>query len=280
MALHLLLPAPAGAQDWSQPWSDPRDRPPRIDVSASVGMVAPTDWSDLVLLGSSSPVTGILEQVLVRDLRVEPDTVFGGTVTYWRAKYGARAQVGLSRSSIVMGGTPVGETQSNASDIVSADVNTWFYDLRAAIGLVEYSPGRRVWPYAFAGLGGITYDLSRTVSPPLLTFIQRSPTLPEGASDLVIVDRDGREFLLAIDELNLETVLAFNFGVGADLRIPLGAGGVGLRLELSDHVSPSPLGVRIRALSVSGGLSSNAAVRFGRIHHLRASAGLVVQIGR
>src|SRR5688500_11467166 len=88
VALLLMVPAAAGAQDdWSQPWYDPRDRPPRVDLSVSVGLLAPTDWSDLVLLGSTSPVTGILEQVLVRDLRVEPDRVFEGTVTYWRAKY-------------------------------------------------------------------------------------------------------------------------------------------------------------------------------------------------
>jgi hypothetical protein len=277
VALQLLLPGAAGAQDWTQPWSDPRDRPGRVDVSASVGLLAPTDWSDLVVLGSASSASGVLEQVLVRDLRIEPDTAFGATVTYWRAKYGARAQVGWSRGSMVIGGAPLGADSSNGIDISSADVNTWMYDVRGAIGLVDYSPGRKVWPYVFVGLGGITYDLSRTLSPPLLTFIERAPTLPEGSSDIIVFDDDGREFLLAIDELNLETVLALNFGVGADLRIPLGAAGLGLRLELSDHVARSPLGIRVREL---GGGASDIDVRFGRVHHLRASAGVVLQIGR
>ena len=277
----MLLPSVAGAQDWTQPWSDPRDRPPRLDVSASVGLLAPTDWSDLVVLGSISPVSGILEQVLVRDLRIEPDSVFDANVTYWRAKYGARAHVGLSRSSMVIGGMPLGTIQAPGSDeIVSAGVNTWFYDVRGAIGLVEYSPERRVWPYVFVGFGGITYDLARPVSPPLLTFIERVPTQPDGRGDIVIVDEDGRQFILAIDELALETVFALNLGVGADLRIPLGAAGLGLRLELSDHISRSPLGVRIRELSPFGGLSSDTTVHFGRVHHLRVSAGLIVQIGR
>jgi hypothetical protein len=83
-----------------------------------------------------------------------------------------------------------------------------------------------------------------------------------------------------VDELGMETVFAFNFGVGTDFRIPLGGGGVGVRLELSDHVAPSPLGLRIRELGRSGGLSSGAAVKFGLVHHLRLAAGLVVQVGR
>jgi hypothetical protein len=50
-----------------------RDRPPRVDLSASTGLLMPTDWSDLVLLGSLCSASG----VLVRDLQVEPRTVFG-----------------------------------------------------------------------------------------------------------------------------------------------------------------------------------------------------------
>jgi hypothetical protein len=273
----LLYPCALAAQDWSQPWSDPRDRPPRLDISVSVGLLAPTDWSDLVLLGSISP-SGILEQVLVRDLRVKPDTVFGGTVTYWRDKVGFRTHVGLSRSSIVLGGGALGAiAPPESGDIIAAELDTWFYDVRGAIGLMEYSPTRRAWPYVFVGLGGITYDLSRTVSPPLMTFIERTTSRPAGAGDIVVVEDSGRQFVLAIDELGLETVLAVNFGIGADLRIPLGRSGVGLRLELSDHVAPSPLRVSVREL---GARVPDAGVRFGTVHHLRVSAGVVLQFGR
>jgi hypothetical protein len=275
----LLSPSTLSGQDWAQPWSDPRDRPPRVDVSASIGVLAPTDWSDLVLLGSISPVSGVLEQVLVRDLRVEPDAVFGGAVTYWRGKQGFRVQAGLSRSSLVVGGTSLAPPAVD-TDLASPRIDTWFYDVRGALGLAEYSPGRRIWPYAFVGAGAITYDLARPVSPPLLTFIERSGNRSAGRGDIVIVEDDGREFLLAVDELGLETVFAINFGVGTDLRIPLGQGGIGLRLELSDHVAHSPVGLRIRELSRSGGLATDSAVHFGRVHHLRATAGLVVQIGR
>ena len=275
----LLLPAVAAAQDWDQPWSDSRDRPPRVDVSVSAGVLVPTDWSDLVLLGSISSVSGILEQALVRDLSIEADSVFSGAFTYWRGKYGFRAQAGLSRSSLVIGGSSLdGLTPPGDQDPFSADIDTWFYDVRGAIGLVEYSPGRRIWPYAFVGLGGITYDLDRPVSPPLLTFIERGPTRPVG--DIVIVEDDGTQFIVAVDELRTETVLALNFGVGTDFRIPFGPAGIGLRLELSDHVAHSPVGLRIRELTPFGGLASDSTVHFGRVHHLRASVGLIVQVGR
>ena len=276
VALGAMLPAHAAAQSWDEPWSDPRDRPPRVDLSVSAGMLAPTDWSDLVLLGTLSPVSGILEQVLVRDVRVEPDAVYSGALTYWRDRYGFRVHGALSRSSLTIGASPEEDGR-----VASADVNTWFYDVRGVIGLVKYSPTRKAWPYVFAGLGGITYDLDRTVSPPLLTFVERPIGRPAGTGQIIVVDEDiGREFLLAIDELGLETVLAFNFGAGADLRLPFSGGGIGLRLEVSDHIADSPLAVRIRELGPSGGLGTDDTVHFGTVHHLRATAGIVIQIGR
>lgn len=278
VAVAVLWPCSAVAQNWNQPWSDPRDRPPRVDVSVSAGGLAPTDWSDLVVLGAISPVSGALEQVLVRDLRVEPDSVFGAAVTYWQDRYGFRAHGAFSRSSVVVGST--GLNGGDDAEHRAAGVDSWFYDVQGAIGLVNYSPTRRVLPYVFVGFGGITYDLDRTLTPPLVSFIQRGPARPPGRDGIVVVEDDGREFLLSIDELGLETVFAFNFGVGTDLRIPIGGAGLGLRIEASDHIAPSPLGLRIRELTPSGGLTSDAAVRFGIVHHLRVAAGLVLQVGR
>jgi hypothetical protein len=273
-----LLPSALAAQTPDQPWSDPRDRPPRVDVSVSAGVIAPTDWSDLVVLGSLSSVSGALEQVLVRDVRVEPDAVYGAAVTYWRDRYGFRAQAGLSRSRLTIGG-PLLEGEADGRQTLPANVNTWLYEIGGAIGLLEYSPKRTIWPYVSFGIGGITYDLDRTITPPLLTFIERGGG-PPGTGDVIIVRENQRRFLLAVDELGLETVFALSFGAGADLRIPLGGGALGLRLEVSDHLAHSPLTVRIRELSTSGGLTSDDAVRFGIVHHLRAAAGLVLQFGR
>lgn len=277
--LTVLFPIPSFAQDWSQPWADPQDRPPRVDVSASVGYLAPTDWSDLVLLGSLSSTSGVLEQVLVRDLRVKSDRELGAAVTYWEGRYGLRVQGGFSSSSMAIGGPLVGA--SSAGDgAMSIDVDTWLYDVGGAIGFVEYSPDLWVWPYAFFGFGGVTYDLARRVSPPLLTFIEREPPGGGGRRDVVIVADDSREFLLAIDELDTETVFAFNFGVGTDFRIPLGPAGIGVRLELADHVTTSPVGLRIGELRRSNTLTSDTGVDFGPVHHFRAGVGFVLQFGR
>lgn len=269
----------ARAQDWGQPWSDPRDRPPRVDLSATIGPLVATDWSDLVLLGSISPVSGVLEQVLVRDLSVEPDVAWSGAFTYWQGRYGFRALAGLSRSTLEIGGAPLDGTPAGVSNF-AVDLDTWFYEVRGAIGLLEYFPGRRVWPYAFVGFGGITYDLERPVTPPLLTFIERVPTRPGDNGDIIVIEDDGREFLLGVDELRLETVPALNFGIGTDFRIPFGPAGLGVRLEVSDRVANSPVVLRIRELPRSGGLTSLDTVRFGRVHHLQITAGVLVQIGR
>jgi hypothetical protein len=163
---------------------------------------------------------------------------------------------------------------------VSVAVETWLYNMGGAIGFVEYAPRRWVWPYAFAGIGGVTYDLARRVSPPLATFVERGPARPGGERDVVIVHDDSREFLLAIDELDTETSFAVNFGVGTDFRIPIGPAGIGVRLELADHITTSPVGLRVGALRRAGTLAADTGVEFGPVHHFRASAGFVLQFGR
>lgn len=267
------------AQDWSQPWADPEDRPPRVDLSASTGFLMPTRWSSLVLLGSVSPVTGVLEQVLSRDLRVEPDKEFTAAATYWRGRYGARVQGGFSRSSLTISTAPGTGQPAAPGGPTSVNLDTWLYDLRGAIGFVDYAPTRRVWPYGFVGLGGITYDLNQTVPPSLLTFIERGPVRSDTRTNTIILT-DGRELLITADQLKVETVFAINFGVGTDVRVPLGGAGVGVRFEVSDHVAPSPVGLHVREISTVGALIGDTGVRFAAVHHLSATVGFVLQIGR
>ena len=239
--------------------------PRRVDLSGSGGFLLSTDWSDLVLLGSVSSISGTVEQVLVRGLEVEPGPVFDGVVTYWEGRYGFRAHGGFARSCLAVGGI-CGSS--------SVDVNAYMYDVGGAVGLMEYRRGAWAWPYFFLGVGGVTYNLERTVGPPL-TFIERRP--PRAPDGQVIVSRDDPEALLiAIDELGVETRFALNLGVGTDLRIPLGPASIGLRLEVSDNMHRSP--VDIHVAEVEGGGSSH--VNFGYVHNLRAAAGLVVQFGR
>ena len=273
-----LLPAPAPGQDWSQEWADPEDRPPRMDFSVSAGGVMPTSWSEIVLLGSISVASGVLEQVLTQDLRVESDTAYSAAVTYWRGRYGFRTQGGFSRSSLRVGTTPGGNGTAALWPASSVGVDTWFYDVRGAIGLVDYRPSRWVWPYGFIGAGGITYRLEAAVAPPL-TFLGSGVVRADGSGNTVVVAGNGRQFLLAIDELTSETVFAVNFGIGADFRIPVGTGGLGLRVEVTDHVASSPLRVRIRELSPLGGFVPESGVGFPLVHHLSATVGVVVHIG-
>jgi hypothetical protein len=277
-----IQPAPTCAQEWSQPWADEDDRPPRFDISVSGGFLMPTRWSDLVLFGSASPAVGALEQVLTRDVHVEADTAYAAAATYWQGRYGFRSHAGFSRSSLSITGGPLAGAPSSTADnssgaITSVGVDTWLYDVGGAIGFVEYTPSRRVWPYGFVGLGGITYKLKRTIAPPL-AFIERGPSRPN-TTDTIIVVSDGRQFLLTTNALSTETVLAFNVGIGTDFRIPLGRAGIALHLELADHLGSSPLALRVEQLSSFGGVS-DTGVRYRLVHHFSATAGLVVQIGR
>jgi hypothetical protein len=60
--------------------------------------------------------------------------------------------------------------------------------------------------------------------------------------------------------------------------VPLGAAGVGLRLELSDNMHNSPLDIQIAELNTL----TDDVVRAngGLVHNLRASAGIVLHFGR
>ncbi len=273
-----LLPARAAAQDWDP--DDDEYSGPRVDVSVSAGGMVPTSWSGTLLLGSISSSSGVVEQVLSRDLRVEPKSDFTGSITYWRGRYGFRTQAGFSRSSLRVGGVPAGGNPVLTSqDLAVVGVDTFLYDVRGAIGFVDYRPERRVWPYGFFGLGGITYRLDNEITPPL-AFVGSGPLNAAANANTIVVRGSGEQFVLGVNSLSTETVLAFNFGVGTDLRIPLGAGGVGLRVEVADQVSESPVQVQLQAVAGGGAFQPASAVRFPLVHQLSATAGLVVHIGR
>jgi hypothetical protein len=264
----LAAPAPVAAQP------DPFNIPPgprHLDLSGSTGILLSTDWSDLVLLGSVSPISGALEQVLVRDLQVDPGPVFDVALTYWEGRYGFRARAGYGNSCL-----GVGRACSDFSlrtDGNTVDVDQYVYDIGGAIGLIDYRPGRLVWPYFFFGFGGVTYNLDRTVSPPL-NLIERAPSA--GTPPQVVVARQPDPLLIAIDELGIETQFAFHFGVGSDFRVPVGGGSLGVRLEVSDHLHGSPIDIDV-ADPITG---VQTRLDFGTVHNLRAAAGIVVHFGR
>ena len=249
--------------------------PKRVDVSGSGGFLLPTDWSDLVLLGSVSPVTGALEQVLARDLVVDSGPVYDATVTYWEGRYGFRAHGGFARSCLAVGRT-CGVLTSLGEPVSRVNVDTYMYDVGGAIGLIDYRPALWVWPYVFFGVGAVTYNLDQSVGPPL-TFVERRPG--RGGSDIV-VSRDPDTLLISVDELGMETQLALTLGLATDFRIPAGPASVGIRFELSDNMHRSPLDLNVANLDARGAAGRNTNVGFGLVHNLRAAAGLVLQFGR
>lgn len=265
-----LVGGPAAAQPPSLPAAVAAVAEPapegRLDVSVMYGPLAVTDWSDTVVLGSVGP-TGVIQEVIVRDLGVEPGTGFDAVVTYWRGRAGFRTHAGYASSCV---GSAAACPQASG-----VDVRTWLVDLGASVLLREPSAGQLWRPYAFAGFGAATYDLSRPIEPEFLTRLggERLPA----ARPLVIAD-GGTQFLLSVDEMNLETSLAFTFGAGADIRIPIGGSALSLRVEVADHVSRSPVDLRLTSFegTVFGTLPQRQ-LEFGPVHHFRATAGIVFE---
>lgn len=268
VAFLLVAAAPAAAQ--YRPL-DIAPGPRRVDVSGTGGFLLSSDWSDLVLLGSVSSTSGILEQVLARDLVVEPGPVFDAAVTYWEGRYGFRVHGGYAQSCLAVSGS-CRSALAGSGDTLG--IRTFIYDAGGAIGLVDYGRDRTVWPYVFMGLGAITYDLEHAISAPLEVIEHRPPA---GGPAIIIGEPD--QSLLVLEELALETRFTWNFGIGTDVRVPVAGGSIGVRLEVSDHVHRSPVAIDIASLE---GLTpaGNAAVDFGFVHNLRAAAGLVIQFGR
>lgn len=239
----------------------------RLQVSVTAGPFVPGDWSDLVVLGSLGPA-GLVDRVVVRDLGPEAGTSADATLTYWRDRYGFRVHAGYAESCVATGSRCV----PGAGGV---DARTWLYDLGGTIGLRRYERGQIWRPYVFAGLGGITYDLDAPIDPAFLTAADREG--PRHTGPLVLLD-DSAEFLLAVEELSLESVLTAHVGVGADVRLPLGSGAIGLRFEAADHVARSPVALRLRSLEPRAGRAlSDARVDFGAVHHFGLRAGIVLE---
>lgn len=271
LALALLDVSTAAAQQYDPLAIAPGPR--RVDVSGSGGFLLSSDWSDLVLLGSVSSVSGVLEQVLARDVMVDPGPVFDGVVTYWEGRYGFRVHGGFASSCLAVGRSCTAATFAGTSGTV--DVDTYIYDIGGSIGLIDYRRNAVVWPYVFMGVGGVTYDIEQTVGPPL-TFIERRPT---AGGPLIVSRGEPDPLLISAEELGIESRFALNLGIGTDFRIPVAGGSIGVRLEVSDHMHRSPMSIEVANLD-GFTPARDTHVDFGLVHSLRAAAGLVVQFGR
>jgi len=287
----LAASGPLAAQgDWLFDEYDDEERPRWLDISRGLGRLRSSDWSDLVVLGT---LGGLVERVLVRDLAVDPGTTVNLAVTYWEGRYGFRVHAGFARSCIAIATRCGPRTLLVADDDFDdellallrskVDVTTWLLDIGGAVSLVRPRKDREFRPYVFFGLGSVAYDLDGPVGLFLPSFVElggvpgRLGLDPDG--NLIIVT-DGSPFLVSVDEPGFEVLFAAAFGIGADVRVPLGEGSFGLRFELADHINRSPLDVRLAGFVDDFHFSrrdlDDIRFDFGTVHNLRFSVGIVV----
>lgn len=264
--------------------------PRRWDLSLSGGASWSTNWSNLVVLGTTG---GLVERVLVRGLRVAPGPMADLSVTYWEERYGFRVHGGWLSSCVAIGPSCVAtalsamEREQLRLPNDDIDLNTWYVDVGGAVNLVKPKPRQVARPYLFFGAGAVVYSLGQGIRNLLPTFVVLGGTpglvkFDSTANKVVIVDEP---FLVEVPEPGLETQFAGTFGIGTDLRIPVGKGGFGLRLEAADHLTKSPLQVRFAAvpeeeeyfLSRRGKGANEVDFDFGLVHNLRFTAGLVFE---
>lgn len=280
----LLSTAPATAQQGDL-WEE-YEGPRRLEISVSGGVFLSTDWSNLVFLEAVGAVGQAQQQVLLRQLRAPPE--FGGSasVTYWKGRYGFRVHGGFVSSCVTTGNGCNGTSTPEQTTLERTEIgmNQWTYGVQGVIGLREFTPEQVFRPYLVFGAGGVTYDLDEPLSTVLPGPIERTEPTVIGNGDQTVVITDPSTFLFSMDEVGLATQFALNLGVGTDFRIPIGPGGLGLRLELSDNINQSPLTLRVAR--IDGGFFSHEfdgidEIEFDRrsVHNWRLSAGLLFEFG-
>lgn len=279
-ALLLFAANPAAAQ--RDLWTE-YDGPRRFEVAAGGSVFLSTDWSDLILLESFGP-GGTHRQVLLREFAMAPEFGGHGSVTYWKGRYGFRVQGGFVRSCLATGNRCDGSTTPVQTGLAPTEIqmDTWVYGVQGIVGLIEHTRGQWFRPYLIVGGGGVTYDLDQPLSVVLPGPLSSTgPVRFDNGGETVVFAGDPGTFLLSMDEVSLETRFAVNLGVGTDFRLPVGPGGLALRLELSDHITQTPLSLRVARLD--GGFFDHGIdeVEFNSraVHNWKVSAGLAFEFG-
>lgn len=284
----LLTTTEGSAQSWEEDPAPP-PAPRTLDVSLGGGALVSSDWSDFVVLGSFGGTTGTFQQVLLRELRVRPAAMADVALSYWEGRYGVRLHAGFSRSCLAVGsrcavsGPAAGDTPFS-SPTEEIGIDTWLLEVGGMIRLVEPRPGRVLRPYFFLGLGAMAYDPDEGLDRILPRYIDVDRPVEIDDGVVVIVVDETTTFLLAQEELGFTPRVAGHLGVGTDVRLPIGRGGTGLRLEVSDHVTSSPLRIEFARVSGGGVGRREAALErivydFGSVHNLRFAASLVFEFG-
>lgn len=287
----LFLAVPAAAQTdttrFDRLWGGEYDGPRRLELSASAGYAASTDWSDLVALHVADPRGGIHRQVLLRSVAVAPGAGGAASVTYWKGRHGFRVTAGYTRSCLTtaprcVDGDASPPEQNAALMVAEVPMDVWRYGVEGIVGLRNWADSRLWRPFAILGLGGVAYDPEAGALPIFPGTFETVVPAPDGGSGTVVITNGTDTFLLATDELGLENVLGLTLGIGMDLRVPVGIGGLSLRLEVADQMTRSPFSVRVTRLGDDRrGFYRDDEIVFRSevIHNLRATAGVALEFG-
>jgi hypothetical protein len=291
--LPLLLVVPVAAQTdttrFDRLWGREYDGPRRLELSAFAGYALSTDWSDLVALHVSDVHGGLHRQVLLRSVAVAPGAGGGAAVTYWRGRHGFRVTAGYTRSCLTtaprcVDGDPAPPAQDAALTVAEVPMDVWRYGVEGIIGLRNWADSRWWRPYAVLGLGGVAYDPEAGALPIFPGTFETVVPAPDGGTGTVVITNGTDTFLLATDELGFEHVLGLTLGIGMDVRIPVGIGGLALRVELADQMTRSPFSVTVTRIDDDGrrfnaGRRDEFIFNSEVIHNLRATAGFALELG-
>lgn len=278
LALPLLaLPAALCAQDYEDMFDNPYAGQPKVlSLSAFGGTYWSSPWNDLVLLGSISSRSA-LEQVLLRQVQVSPARVWGGSMTYRRGRGGARIQVAYSKSCLEMAGSCDAASQGSGTQIPlphRIDVHTWMADVDAEATLIPVQQGQWARPYFLVGAGGVVYDPQGSTAQLLPQFLEfPGGTAQTSGSEVTVTFPGAGQVIADVQGVGLQTVFSAVVGLGTDLRVPIGNGGIGVRIEASDHVAQSPMHVNLVQ-----GFGRAASLDFGSINNFRLTVGAVLDL--
>ena len=281
----LLAATPLLAAAQQRDMFTPYDGPRRLELSASVGYFWSSDWSNLVLFESLGLVGDEARRVLMPSLTAAPGAGGQAAITYWKGRLGFRLHGGYAescltaatrcddgRSAPVAGGNP-------ALDPQEVSLKTYSYGVQGVVGMMEHSSSQWFRPYFLVGAGGVTYDPAESV-PRFLAGTQLRP----GTGVETVVTGGPGQYTFQIDQASLESRFALSIGAGTDFRIPVGRGGLSLRAEVTDHISRSPLGVRLTRINTGAVLDRHSPFEqvdlgVGAVHNIRASLGLAIEFG-
>ncbi|HEX7120206.1 MAG TPA: hypothetical protein VF212_15535 [Longimicrobiales bacterium] len=218
------------------------------------------------------------------DLSLESGWVAGTQLEYWfgSGRFGLRANGGYTERSFDLEGDNLFffdldddiddiDEDGDDNDLAFGDVNVWLLDGDLMIRILR--PERdRVWaPFVSLGAGVVIYNPAGSG-----TIIIPPANAAFGDFEFVGIDVDDDgdfdDFDLETDEEgNSETQFATAFGLGTDI-LPgwnLGNFGIGIRLEVADHIAwDSP------AEPLFGDED------FDPVHNVRFTAGLLTTFGR